>query len=120
MTVFVDDATLRDAQDRAARLPLGSVEQQRWREVAAYGTARRPDPNPERAAVLRDLLSMPGADDGEVLDAAGRLLFLGGHGASHSKDGSRANTFANNDGWHDDVCDGPVTAEVKVDGRSIP
>ena len=36
MTVFVDDATLRDAQDRAARLPLGPVEQQRWREVAAY------------------------------------------------------------------------------------
>ena len=74
MTVFVDDATLRDAQDRAARLPLGPVEQQRWREVAAYGAARRPDPNPERAAVLRDLLSMPGADDRQVLDATGRLL----------------------------------------------
>jgi aminoglycoside phosphotransferase (APT) family kinase protein len=42
--------------------------------VADYGAARRPDPNPERAAVLRDLLSMPGADDGEVLGAAGRLL----------------------------------------------
>jgi aminoglycoside phosphotransferase (APT) family kinase protein len=74
MTVFVDDLTLRDARDRAARLPLGSVEQQRWREVGAYGAARRPDPNPERAAVLRDLLSLPGADDGEVLGAAGRLL----------------------------------------------
>jgi aminoglycoside phosphotransferase (APT) family kinase protein len=74
MTVFIDDVTLRDARDRAARLPLGSVEQQRWREVAAYGAARRPDPNPERAAVLRDLLSLPGADDGEVLDAASRLL----------------------------------------------
>ena len=36
--------------------------------------ARRPDPNPERAAELRDLLSMPGADDRQVLDAAGRLL----------------------------------------------
>jgi aminoglycoside phosphotransferase (APT) family kinase protein len=74
MTVFVDDATLRDAQDRAARLPLGPVEQQRWREVATYGAARRPDPNPERAAELRDLLGMPGADDRQVLDAAGRLL----------------------------------------------
>jgi aminoglycoside phosphotransferase (APT) family kinase protein len=74
VTVFVDDATLRDARDRAARLPLGSAEQQRWREVAAYRAARRPDPNPERAAVLRDLLSMPGADNGEVFDAAGRLL----------------------------------------------
>ena len=74
MTVFVDDATLRDARDRAARLPLGAVEQQRWREVAAYGLARRPDPNPEHTAVLRDLLSLPAADDGEVLDAASRLL----------------------------------------------
>jgi len=74
MTVFVDDATLRDAQDRAARFPLGLIEQRRWQEVAAYGAARRPDPTPERAAVLRDLLSLPGAEDGEVLGAAGRLL----------------------------------------------
>jgi aminoglycoside phosphotransferase (APT) family kinase protein len=74
MTVFVDDATLRDARDRAARLPLGSVEQQRWQDVAAYAAARRPDPNAERAAVLRELLSLPGADAREVLDAAGRLL----------------------------------------------
>jgi aminoglycoside phosphotransferase (APT) family kinase protein len=74
VTVFVDDAALRDARDRAARLPLGSVEQQRWQDVAAYGAARRPDPNAERAAVLRELLSLPGADDREVLDAAGRLL----------------------------------------------
>jgi len=35
MTVFVDDATLRDAQDRAARFPLGLIEQRRWQEVAA-------------------------------------------------------------------------------------
>jgi aminoglycoside phosphotransferase (APT) family kinase protein len=74
MTVFVDDATLRDARDRAARLPLGSVEQQRWQDVAAYAAARRPDPNAERAAVLRELLSLPGADAREMLDAAGRLL----------------------------------------------
>lgn len=74
MTVFVDDATLRDARDRAGRLPLGPVEQQRWQEVAAYAAARRPDPNPGRAAVLRDLLGMPGTDDRQVLDAAGRLL----------------------------------------------
>jgi len=74
MTVFVDDAALRDARDRAARLPLGSVEQQRWQDVAAYGAGRRPDPNAQRAAVLRELLGLPGADDLAVLDAAGRLL----------------------------------------------
>lgn len=53
-------------------------------------------------------------------DDAGRLLFLSGRGVSASSDGSPATTFANNDKWHDDVCDGPVTAEVAVEGRPIP
>jgi aminoglycoside phosphotransferase (APT) family kinase protein len=74
MTLFVDDATLRDARDRAARLPLGPVEQQRWQDVAAYGAARRPDPTPDRAAALRTLLDLPEADDLEVFEAASRLL----------------------------------------------
>ncbi|MBV9116424.1 MAG: LodA/GoxA family CTQ-dependent oxidase, partial [Acetobacteraceae bacterium] len=57
---------------------------------------------------------------GEILtDEAGRLIVLGGHGASASFDGSRAITFANNEGWHDDVSDGPVTARVLLDGRSL-
>ena len=74
MTVFVDDATLRDARARAARLPLGPVEQQRWQDVAAYGAARRPDPTAERAAMLRGLLDQPAADDLGVFEAASRLL----------------------------------------------
>jgi aminoglycoside phosphotransferase (APT) family kinase protein len=74
MTVFVEDTVLADAQRRAERLPLSPAEQRRWQEVAAYRTARRPDPNPERAAVLRGLLGLPGADDRQVLDAAGLLL----------------------------------------------
>jgi hypothetical protein len=53
-------------------------------------------------------------------DEAGRLLFLGGHGEAASKDGSPATTFANNDGWHDDTSDGPVTAQVTIDGRPVP
>jgi hypothetical protein len=53
-------------------------------------------------------------------DDAGRLVFLGGRGVSGSSDGSPATTFANNDKWHDDVCDGPVTAEVTVEGRPVP
>ncbi|MFC9502189.1 LodA/GoxA family CTQ-dependent oxidase [Streptomyces sp. NPDC057002] len=58
---------------------------------------------------------------GEVrTDGAGRLLFLGGHGKSASVDHAQATHFANNDGWHDDVCDGPVSARVRVDGRSVP
>ncbi|MEU3657421.1 LodA/GoxA family CTQ-dependent oxidase [Streptomyces sp. NPDC032161] len=53
-------------------------------------------------------------------DDNGRLIFLGGRGASASAAGTPADTFANNDGWHDDVSDGPVTAEVSIGGRPIP
>ena len=53
-------------------------------------------------------------------DDAGRLVVLGGHGISASKDKAPATTFANNDGWHDDVSDGPVTARVKIGERDLP
>lgn len=50
----------------------------------------------------------------------GRLLVTGGRGLSASFDGSMAITFANNDGWHDDTSDGPVTASVKYEGVELP
>lgn len=53
-------------------------------------------------------------------DEVGRLLFLGGRGVSASRDGTPATTFANNDKWHDDVSDGPVTATVAIEGRPVP
>jgi len=57
---------------------------------------------------------------GEIFtDAAGRLLVLGGHGVSASYNGSWAITFANNEGWYDDMSDGPVTAKVKVKGAEL-
>jgi hypothetical protein len=57
---------------------------------------------------------------GEIFtDQLARLVVLGGHGVSASCDGSRAITFANNDGWHDDVSDGPVTATVELDGKPL-
>ena len=34
-------------------------------------------------------------------------------------DHSRAVTFANNDGWHDDTSDGPVTARVIFKGHEL-
>jgi hypothetical protein len=56
---------------------------------------------------------------GEVrTDPAGRLLFFGGIGLSEPHvPGTRPQTFANNDGWHDDVCDGPVRARFELDGQ---
>jgi hypothetical protein len=57
---------------------------------------------------------------GEIFtDEAGRLLVLGGRGVSASYDGSLALTFANNEGWFDDISDGPVTAEVTLNGKAI-
>jgi hypothetical protein len=50
----------------------------------------------------------------------GRLLVTGGLGKAASYDGSLAITFANNDGWHDDVSDGPVTATVSYGGAALP
>jgi L-lysine epsilon oxidase-like protein len=57
---------------------------------------------------------------GEIAtDEAGRLVVLGGRGKSASFNGTRAVTFANNDGWHDDVSDGPVTAAVSIGGKKL-
>jgi hypothetical protein len=59
-------------------------------------------------------------------DANGRLLFLGGHGVSASPANTPIynpaddNSFINADGWYDDTSDGPVMAEVKINGRAIP
>jgi L-Lysine epsilon oxidase N-terminal/L-lysine epsilon oxidase C-terminal domain len=53
-------------------------------------------------------------------DGDGRLIVLGGRGKTGSIPGAGLTNFANNDGWHDDVSDGPVTATVSIDGRAIP
>ncbi len=53
-------------------------------------------------------------------DTKGRLVFLGGRGNSNPRvAGTPPNTFANNDGWHDDTSDGPVRATVKFDDVEI-
>ena len=58
---------------------------------------------------------------GEIrTDDQGRLIFLGGRGVSASVAGTPARDFANNDGWYDDVSDGPVTAVVHIGGQPIP
>jgi hypothetical protein len=54
-------------------------------------------------------------------DDRGRLLVFGGRGHSESQPSGRPLAqFANNDGWHDDTSDGPVSAEVTLHGASAP
>jgi hypothetical protein len=54
-------------------------------------------------------------------DAQGRLLVTGGFGNSGSVPAGRPIVhYANNDDWHDDVSDGPVTAVVTLNGTNTP
>lgn len=53
-------------------------------------------------------------------DDEGRLLVFPPDGVSSSPVGSSITSFADNDGWHDDWCDGPVLAKVTLaDGRTL-
>jgi hypothetical protein len=53
-------------------------------------------------------------------DDEGRLLVFGGLGLSRSIASQPPLDFANNNGWHDDISDGPVDAKVILDGVEIP
>src|SRR5262249_15625330 len=54
-------------------------------------------------------------------DETGRLIVLGGRGVSDTPYAHNTSyTFANNDGWYDDVSDGWVAARVEIDGAPIP
>ncbi|SHE65650.1 LodA/GoxA family CTQ-dependent oxidase [Pedobacter caeni] len=52
-------------------------------------------------------------------DKKGRLIMLGGHGVAKNLNGDIAITFANNEGWYDDISDGPVTADVEYLGVKL-
>jgi len=53
-------------------------------------------------------------------DADGRLLVVPADGISRSPRGTAITNFADNDGWHDDWCDGPVDAKVTLpDGQVL-
>lgn len=55
-------------------------------------------------------------------EASGRLVVVGGFGASGFVSPASVPAplthFANNDKWYDDMSDGPVTATVRVSGRT--
>jgi hypothetical protein len=54
---------------------------------------------------------------GDLLtDHAGRLIVLGGFGTSRSVRPLPLEDFVNNDGWCDDVSDGPVRATIQLNG----
>jgi hypothetical protein len=140
--ITADDATITwkvDLVNRKAALdhtpPHNSIDPQvaaRPRNVSIVGAARA-------ALVIRDprdrtisgkKQSGVTFDQGQFLgkkvflgelrtDKAGRLIVLGGRGISTSvPPGHLTTNFANNDLWHDDVSDGPVTAKITLPGSA--
>jgi hypothetical protein len=57
---------------------------------------------------------------GEIFtDAEGRLIVLPGDGRGYPAPGAVITTFADNDGWTDNICDGPVEAVLTIGGRRV-
>ncbi|HEX5588064.1 MAG TPA: LodA/GoxA family CTQ-dependent oxidase, partial [Acidimicrobiia bacterium] len=54
-----------------------------------------------------------------MVDGRGRLVVLPGSGAGYSPTSAPLTTFSDNNGWADDICDGPVLATVDVGGRTL-
>jgi len=58
-----------------------------------------------------------------IMDDAGRLLVLGGHGRSGSEKSGpgepQITQYANNDGWYDDTSDGPVMARLVMYAENV-
>jgi L-lysine epsilon oxidase-like protein len=84
------------------------------------------DPGPHRiGGIAQPMLTVAGTfmniavKLGDLLtDEAGRLVVLGGHGVSQSIPGAPLDDFADNDGWCDDVSDGPVRATLRLNGST--
>jgi hypothetical protein len=85
------------------------------------------DPGPQRISgakqamkkLLGRFMQTMDVQLGDLLtDAAGRLIVLGGHGKSQSLPQSPLTNFADNDGWCDDVADGPVRATLRLHGST--
>ncbi|XXT17510.1 LodA/GoxA family CTQ-dependent oxidase [Sorangium sp. So ce429] len=97
------NAAIKDRSQLAITPPAGSVAGRNAEAVAFNGTFMG------KEVYLGEIRT----------DADGRLLVLGGRGKAASCDGTWAITFANNEGWHDDIADGPVTAEVTLNGAAL-
>ncbi|HEY2565490.1 MAG TPA: LodA/GoxA family CTQ-dependent oxidase [Acidimicrobiales bacterium] len=57
---------------------------------------------------------------GEIFtDAEGRLVVLPGDGRGYPAPGAAITTFSDNDGWTDNICDGPVEAVLTIGSRRV-
>jgi hypothetical protein len=54
-----------------------------------------------------------------MVDGAGRLVFVPARGLGYSPTSAPLVTFSDNNGWADDICDGPVQATVALGRRTL-
>ena len=115
--------------DRAMDLPVAAAVKRRNADVTGADRERlvvaageRSISGPAAAPVALDagrFLDEP-VPLGELLtDELGRLVFLPAEGRGYSPGQAPLTSFANNDGWSDDTCDGPVLATVTIGGRTL-
>ena len=108
----------------ALRLPRrnpGRTGADRAQLVIDPGPASISGPNADAVALDGGTFLGTPVSLGELrTDSDGSLLVLGGAGQSGTPlPNNPVRRFANNDGWHDDVSDGPVSASVVLDGRTL-
>lgn len=82
-------------------------------QSAAFGNGTFTDLNGTQAKTVSNIYL-----GGVQTEADGRLLVLAGQGKSESPWNRPLVDFANNDGWYDDVADGPVNATVRMRGTN--
>jgi hypothetical protein len=122
------NATIKGAEARRRRLEIDPMA----RSVAGREVTKGPKFAPGAHPEHETWPTMDDTDGGEKVidylgelrtDESGRLLVFGGHGksrANHRGGLLVEDNFANYDGWHDDVADGPVTATLHFrDGTAV-
>jgi hypothetical protein len=117
------------AFDRAMDLPVAAAVKRRNADVTGADRTRLVVASGERS--ISGPAAVPvGLDAGRFLDEPvpfgelftdqlGRLVFLPAEGRGYAPGQAPLRSFANNDGWCDDTCDGPVLATVTIDGRAM-
>src|SRR5262249_31441065 len=106
----VRNSDIKGLQERRNRLELDAQER----------TIKAGDPT----KVVQLAVNHPGLQKIETLgelrtDSDGNLLVIGGMGfADHFANAHPLTTYANNDGWFDDVSDGPIGVTVEIDGTA--
>jgi len=112
------DAVQRPASPPASPTPI-TVISGREDRVIDSGWQRISTTDATPLELAGKYLNRPVALGSLTFDPAGNLLVIGASGNSRTYENAPIGLdFYNNPGWHDDVCDGPVTAKIIFDDHT--